>query len=104
MTIIEPQKNKQRVNSFFVSSVSLSLIAVIWSVFAYNLTVNLGRAGREVELKYKETLTLNAELKNKLYGLLDAKNLREVAKIEGLKIVVSPEYLEVKAISALAER
>ncbi len=104
MTIIEPQKNKRRINVFFMSSISMSLGAVLVSVFTYNSTINLARSSHDAELKHKSALTANAELKNKLYSLLDAKNLRKLAELEGLKRVSNPEYFEVKAGVVLAER
>ncbi len=104
MTIIEPQKSNRRINFLLVSSLSLSFGAVLWSVFVYNSTVNLARESSSIEVKHKASLTFNAELKNDLYRLLDAKNLKKLADREGLKQISNPEYLNVKAIAILAER
>ncbi len=102
MTIIEPQKNKRSINVLLLSSISLSLCAVFFSVFVYNSTINLVRASSGAHGDEQSALTRNAELKNKLYSLLDAKNLRALAEAQGLKRVANPEYLEVQAVPILA--
>ena len=86
-----------------MSSIFASLSAVLVSVFIYNSTINLVRASHDVELTHKTVLTFNAELKNKLYSLLDAKNLRALAEVEGLKKISNPEYFEVKIVPILAK-
>ncbi len=104
MTIIEPNKNKQRINRFFAFSV-LSLFSVaLWSILIYNQTVSLSHDLIDGEREYKNALTRNAELKNIRYTMTDAKNLRHSAESHGFVGIKNPEYFEVDDSSILARR
>lgn len=104
MTIIEPNKNRlaKKINLLFITSLLVLLFVAVWSIFVYNQTVNLGYKLNISEREYKAQFTRNAELKNDLYKIIDAKNLHNVAKSSGLVKVVSPEYLEASPKPLLA--
>lgn len=104
MTIIEPNKNKRRVNRFLLLS-TLSLFSVaLLSIFIYNQTVNLSHGLAQSERDYKAALTRNAELKDVRYTMTDVKNLRHTAELIGFVKIKNPEYFEVGASPVLAQR
>ena len=104
MTIIEPNKNKKRVNIFFWVSIGLLLSVALLSISVYNQTVNQNHKIASLEEKIMSFETENAELKNDRYSLMDVKNLHQAASAAGLVKLVHPEYLEVSPSPFLANR
>ena len=104
MTIIEPNKNRQRVNTLFWGSIGLLVAVALWSISVYNQTVNLNHDLRAAESREGELQTANAELKNKRYALSGTKQLLSVAVENGLVKVTHPDYLEASSGAPLANR
>jgi len=93
MTIIEPNKNKFKINTLKAFIIGLILIEAALGIFSYN---------KNVESEYwftqtaqaNETLRIkNADLKNRLYALTDFQNAGDIAIKLGLIKEGRPEYL-----------
>lgn len=104
MTIIEPNKNRRSANILFWGSIGLLIGVALWTISVYNQTVNLSHEIKSVEAHAGALETGNAEMKNKRYGLIDARELHAVAAAHGLVKVSRPEYLEISSSAALANR
>lgn len=93
MTIIEPSKNHILSNSVLYF-VGLLILCVIAGIYFYNLNVNLkyevsmnGKAIQQLE-------SANADLRNEMYKMLDAKNLTAIIRKQNLIQDKNPDYLE----------
>ncbi len=93
MTIAKP-KNKKIRKLIIIASFTL-IIFTLSNVFVYNKIVNLQHL-IAVQTKDLENFKLaDADLKNKLYQILDLKNLGELAKDLGMIKINNPEFLEI---------
>jgi hypothetical protein len=104
MTIIEPNKNRKSTNILFWGSIALLIGVALWTISVYNQTVNLSHEIKSAEAKAGALEAGNAELKNKRYGLMDARELHAIAASYGLIKITHPEYLELPPVAALANR
>lgn len=104
MTIIEPNKNRRRVDILFWGSIALLLGVALWSISVYNQTVNLSHELRLSEDRERTLEAENAELKNERYSLINSKQLHAIASAHGLVKATRPEYLEIAPGNALANR
>jgi len=104
MTIIQPNKTNRLTNVVFTMSLLALLGVASWSIVLYNRTVNMTHDISGKDREYQALLAKNAELKNALYAITDAKNLRHVAEASGLVPVAHPEYIEEDRAPALAAR
>ncbi len=93
MTIIEPNKNKFKINTLKAFIVGLILMEAMFGIFSYNKNVKseywltqTTRANEALRIK-------NADLKNQLYALTDFQNASDVAIKLGLIKEGRPEYL-----------
>lgn len=93
MTIFQPHAKKS-FNYGLMLMAGFALIAALLSISLYNGIVNLRHSLALQETKLQELQTANADLKNRLYGILDAENLREIAGKLSLVKDNSPQYLE----------
>jgi len=94
MTIIEPNKNKSKNKLFIVLISAVIFIGSFFSIRIYNVNVDLRHTLTREEKKLDELEVVNAELKNRLYGILDNNNLRVRADELGLILEKNPLYLE----------
>lgn len=96
MTIIEPNKNSRKTNSFLFASVTALVAVSVWSVLVYSQTVGISHNLSNETQNHKAALEKNAELKNIKYQLTDTKNLLLAAEKSGLVKVANPEFIEVE--------
>ncbi len=93
MTIAR-NKNKKIRKWIIIAGFAL-IIFTLSNVFVYNKIVNLQHL-ITIQTKDLEGLKLaDADLKNKLYQILDLKNLSELAKDLGMIKIKNPEFLEI---------
>ncbi len=98
MTIIQPNKNNYK-TSFLISVLLItSISAALWGVFLYNQLVNLRHEVKKQETNFSRAEVMNAELKNNLYSIIDAKNLKSSIDSQSLILDKNPEYLKEKTL------
>lgn len=95
MTIIQPNKEKIKIWKFAVPFLAIILTGAYFSILFYNESVDMNHAVAAKEKELKILQVVNAELKNKIYGLLDAANINAAAA--GLILEKHPVYLENKS-------
>lgn len=98
MTIIEPFKNKFRINEFLYIGFLLLIFAIL-SIYLYNLNVNLKHAVSLREKTVQNLEAANAELRNQFYQITDIRNLNAFAQSHNLIPDKNPDYLEYKGLS-----
>jgi hypothetical protein len=98
MTIIEPQKNKYYANEFLYIGLLL-LVAAMMSIYLYNINVNLKYQLGLQERAIQQLEVMNADLRNKLYSVLDFNNLSALIQKENLVSDKNPDYLENKSLA-----
>jgi cell division protein FtsL len=83
----------------------LGIVAVFAvGIFAYNGSLSVRRQFTAERNRLDELQILNADLKNKLYSLTDAKTLSSVAIRLGLVVEKNPQYLHVGDGALVAQR
>lgn len=93
MTIIQPNKNKFKLNFAVILAGGFILLEAMLSVFANNFSVELAYA-LKTERKNLEVLRAEtAELKNDLYAILDIQDAEEFSSKFGLVKDKKPNYL-----------
>ncbi len=94
MTIFTPHQSKIRINAKLFLWVTALLTIVLTSVYIYNQNVAFRHSLSILESELQELQVANADVKNKLYNLLDSKNLHGL--IEKLSLIkeTQPRYLE----------
>lgn len=93
MTIIEPNKNKFKLSILTSFIIGLIIFEAVLSIFAYNQNVRLTHALSLSQKSLGDFQAQNADLKNKLYTILDFKNADQLAEKLGLIKERKPEYL-----------
>lgn len=94
MTIFSPHQSKIKFNLKLVLGAALLIIIAIASIHLQNSNMALRKAIGALESKIEEIRVANADYKNELYKLLDAKNLTPLIQRLGLVKEVHPRYLE----------
>lgn len=93
MTIIEPNKNKLRINYALCFLIIGIIAGVLLNVYFYNQMVNLRYSLSLRQAELEESQVSSAELKNQLYAVLDSNNLNELVKNMNLVLDNRPMYL-----------
>lgn len=94
MTIIEPNKNKIRINFLLISVIILLILGVFLNVYLYNYIVNLRHTIVGFEKRLNELEVVNADFKNNLYKIQNTDNLTYLIEKFNLVKENKPEYLE----------
>lgn len=104
MTIIHPHKTLPFVHIFLMILAGVLVILSVWLVVLYNQSVNLDHNISSLKTQIKNTETETAELKDRIFTLLDTQTLSRIAETEGLIKEDNPKYLNVPpvAIPAIA--
>jgi cell division protein FtsL len=98
MTIIQPNKTNHKAN-FLISLLILTSISIaVWGVFLYNQLVDFRHEIKKQEADISRAEVMNAELKNNLYSIIDAKNLKSSVDSQSLILDKNPEYLKEKTL------
>lgn len=95
MTIIEPKKNKIRLNAFWTMIVGLVLFEAGVSIYSYSQNVQLSHELRETTKAIELLRISTADFKSQLYTKLDLQNVDHLAGSLGLIKERKPEYLSV---------
>jgi|SRR3989338_3166649 len=99
MTIIEPAKNNYIREFLYIGL--LILVSAAFSIYFYNLNVNLKYQISLQEKSLQQLEAGNADLKNQLYQIFDSKNLAVIAKKQNLISDKNPDYFEHKSLANL---
>lgn len=82
----------------------LGIVAVFAvGIFAYNGSLQVRREYSALRNRLDVAQEMNADLKNKLYELTDARTLGDVAIRLGLVVEKNPQYLHVGAAALVAQ-
>lgn len=85
--------------------VILGLVAVFAvGIFAYNGSLQMRRQFTVLRDRVESLQEINADLKNTLYALTDARTLGDVAIRLGLVVEKNPQYLNVGTSPLVAQR
>ena len=93
MTIIEPNKNKFRFNAFIVFIAGLLILEAILGVIAYSRSVHFTYLLEGQKKSIEDLRVQNADLKNRLYTILDFQNVDQLAEQFGLIKERKPDFL-----------
>lgn len=94
MTIIQPNKNKNKIN-FLISIMALGAVfSAVWGVFLYNQLVNFRHEAGNYEKTVRQAEAENAELKNKLHQLIETTNSESSLNGNSLIIEKNPIYVK----------
>jgi flagellar basal body-associated protein FliL len=93
MTIIKPKKKKYRSNKVLLVGIAVVLSQVILGVFFYNANVDLRYMEEGIGTDIARIEAQNAELRDKLYRVLDFDDIDKFTASLGLVKDNSPEYL-----------
>lgn len=99
MTIIQPNKNNHKITFGISFLMIITITAAIWGIFLYNQLVNLRHEVKRQENNLRQAEVTNAELKNNLYSILDAKNLESLINNQSLIFDKNPNYLKTKQLA-----
>ncbi len=94
MTIIQPNKTAYKSNFLILILMFVSISMAVWGVFLYNQLVNLRHDVKNQETNISRAEVMNAELKNNLYSIIDAKNLKSSVDSQSLILDKNPEYIK----------
>lgn len=94
MTIIQPNKNNNKINLFISVSVVVLVVSAVWSIFIYNKIVNLRHENQRQEVFIRQIEVANAELKNRFYGMTDAEISKSAVDNQTLILEKNPKYLK----------
>lgn len=94
MTIIQPNKNRIKVNLTPLILAAAVILAILFAVFLNNQIVNLKYSLSDAEKRLERLRVANAESKNQLYVILDMQNHSELASRLGLVKENKPIYLK----------
>ena len=94
MTIIQPNKTSYKSNFLILTLMFVSISVAVWGVFLYNQLVNLRHEVKSQEASLGQAEVANAELKNNLYNIIDAKNLESSIKNQSLILDENPNYVK----------
>ena len=98
MTIIQPNKTSYKSNFLILTLIFVSISVAVWGVFLYNQLVNLRHEVKSQEIALGQAEVANAELKNNLYNIIDAKNLESSIKNQSLILDENPNYVKEKTL------
>lgn len=100
MTIIQPHKNNYKINFLISIFIVGSLAMAIWGIFLYNQLVNFRHEVTSQENTLRKTEVTNAELKDKLYNLMDTNTFSSSTNPQSLIIDKNPEYVKNQPLMA----
>ncbi len=92
MTIIQLNKNNHKMTFLISILMIVSIVSVLWGIFIYNQLVNIRHNRTNHEASIRQAEVTNAELKNNLYSIIDAKNLEPLINTQSLILDKDPEY------------
>ena len=96
MTIIQPNKNKLKLNFVTLLLIGAIVAGAVLTIITYNQSVQLSYALDQQLTLAKELRAQNADLENELYEKLGLQNVEELAAKLGLVRERRPEYLAVQ--------
>ena len=93
MTIILPNKNNKS-NLLVFILMTAGVLSVVWGVFLYNELVDLRHEFQRQNDDIQKAEVSNAELKNNLYNIIDARNLEALVEGQYLVLDNDPQYIK----------
>lgn len=99
MTIIQPNKNDNKLNFLISFSISGLVVFAVWGIFLYNQMVNFRHEFSNLEKVVQQKEVENAELKNNLFQTTDTRNLETLVNQKSLILDKKPEYVKAQSLS-----
>lgn len=99
MTIIQPNKNDNKINFLISFSISGLVVFAVWGIFLYNQMVNFRHEFSNLEKVVQQKEVENAELKNNLFQATDTRNLETLVNQKSLILDKKPEYVKAQSLS-----
>lgn len=95
MTLIQPNKHSNLLNTIVILlSVALTG-AVIGLIFVYNRTVSLTQGADSLRSQITQLQAENSELKTATFALLNPERLSGLAAAQGMSPAASPRYVSI---------
>ncbi len=94
MTIIQPKKQGKRITIALIFMFAAVISGVSVGIFLYSMTVDLRHEVAVLEGEIQSFKVRNAELKEGLYEILDARRLEALGVDFGLILDRNPRYVE----------
>jgi len=94
MTIIQPNKNNSRFYLLISILMSAVVLTAVSDIFIYTQSVSLRHDIESYEADLRDNEVANAELKNKIYQIIDAENLDSLQASNSLVLDKKPEYVK----------
>ena len=94
MTIIEPNRQRQRWNGFIAAFIITVALGSIANIVLYTQTVDLRHNISQAETDRQKRTVATAQLKDSLYQVLDTESLQQAATQLGLVLETKPAYLK----------
>ena len=101
MTIIEPNKINWSLQYELISLGIMLFLVALFSIYFYNLNVNLNYQLSLQEKSLQQLEVLNGDLKNQLYQILDSRNLTALIGQKNLIPDKNPDYFEYRSLATL---
>jgi hypothetical protein len=95
MTYIQPNKNHSTLNILLIFLGIGFFLGAVWLVILYNNSVNFSHGLSEMKSEFQEVQTVNVELKEKIFSVLDSLNSKSIAASHNLVQEKKPQYLEI---------
>jgi len=95
MTFIQPPRSNNLLNKILLFLILGLIFGTYWLITLYSNSVGLTHGILDMRSQISQIQTQNAELKNKVFSLLDSANLQNLAKDRQLIQEKNPQYLEV---------
>ncbi len=99
MTIIQPNKNSNKINLFISALMVVLTASAVWGVFIYNQAVDLRYEIKSREVDIRRAEVVNAELKNRFYEMTDAEIFESAIGSQTLILEKNPKYLKARQIA-----
>src|SRR5690349_18678165 len=96
MTIIQPNKQRSSYRLILGLFFLFLFVGALGAVFLYNNVVDLGNRLAAKEKTLQSLEVSNAELKNKLYALTDARTAKEKLQASSLVLDQHPEFITIE--------
>lgn len=103
MTFIQPNRDSSLSNKILVILILCLVFGTLWLIVLYNKYVNFSHGLSQMRSEFKEIQAQNAELKEKIFNLVDISNLE---KFNGSNFIQdkNPQYLEIDSKWSYASR
>jgi len=98
MTVIEFGKRDAQLHFWTVAMLILVTLSLAYGIVTYSAIINVRHDLSQAQKTVAQAQVANAELKNKLYAMLDSISEGSFAQEHGLVIEQNPRYVEMTSL------